>query len=231
MVKKREGYRPFAPSVLEEDARLYFELPDGVDSLPFMMFVVKVREEVRERLGAITHVDRTAQVHTVSKETNPRYWELINAFKQITGVGVVLNTSFNDNVEPIVDSVEDGIVCFLTTGLDYLVIGDYLIRKQVPEREDWRAMKVSLPAYVRLVQTRGYIERTRGIARHEIHTSYEPKLKRMISARLAEVLDKVDGERTLGELLRLSPEPRKAEEDVILEITELWSERLVRLRA
>ena len=130
MVKKREGYRPFAPSVLEEDVRLYFDIPEGIDKFPFMIFVVQVRPDMRQQLGAITHVDGTARVHTVSRETNSRYWEVINAFKEITGVGVLLNTSFNNNVEPIVDSVEDGVVSFLTTGLDYLVVGDYLAKKR-----------------------------------------------------------------------------------------------------
>jgi carbamoyltransferase len=231
MVKKREGYRPFAPSVLEEDARLYFDLPDGVDKYPFMIFVVNVREDMRRQLGAITHIDGTARVHTVSRETNPRYWDLINAFKEITGVGVLLNTSFNNNVEPIVDSVEDGIVSFLTTGLDYLVVGDYVAKKRTPSWEDQLSMKVSLPPYVRLTQTKGFVERKRMVARHEIRTSYDSKFRRRISRELGDLLIGLDVEKTVGELLRHSAAGREREQDLMAELNDLWSERLVIMHA
>jgi len=231
MVKKREGYRPFAPSVLEDDARLYFDLPDGIDKYPFMIFVVNVKESMREQLGAITHIDGTARVHTVSRETNPRYWELIKAFKEITGVGVLLNTSFNNNVEPIVDSVEDGIVSFLTTGLDYLVVGEYLVSKRTPSWEEQLSMKVSLPPYVRLTQTKGFAERKRMAARHEIHTSYDSKFRRKISRELGDLLIGLDSEKPAGELLRHSAVGREREQDLMAELNDLWSERLVIMHA
>lgn len=126
MIKKRESFRPFAPAVTEQAANIYFEL-DNAPPLPYMSFVVKVRDAHRESLGAVTHVDGTARVQTVSECSNPRFWALLNAFGAQTGVPMLLNTSFNNNVEPIVDSVEDAICCFLTTGLDKLVVGDYLI--------------------------------------------------------------------------------------------------------
>jgi carbamoyltransferase len=231
MVKKREGYRPFAPSVLEEDARQYFEFPEGIESFPFMIFVVNVREEMRRRLGATTHVDGTARVHTVSRETNRRYWELINAFKEITGVGVLLNTSFNNNVEPIVDSVEDGIVSFLTTGLDYLVVGDYVVRKRTPSWEDQLSMKVSLPPYVRLTQTKGFVERKNMAARYEIHTSYDSKFRRKISGELGNLLIGLDREKTVGKLLRQPTMGSEGQQDLMAELNDLWSERLVTLHA
>ncbi len=231
MVKKREGYRPFAPSVLEEDARLYFDLPEGTDKLPFMIFVVTVRPDMRQQLGAITHVDGTARVHTVSKQSNPRYWEVIHAFKEITGVGVLLNTSFNNNVEPIVDSVEDGIVSFLTTGLDYLVVGDYLAKKRAASWEEQLSMNVSLPPYVRLTQTRGFVERKRKILRYEIHTSYDSKLRRRISGELGNLLIGLDGEKTAGELLRQSAAGNEREQSLMAELKDLWSERLVIMHA
>jgi carbamoyltransferase len=231
MVKKREGYRPFAPSVLQEDARLYFDLPVGIDSFPFMIFVVNVRENMRQQLGAITHIDGTARVHTVSRETNPRYWDVINAFKDITGVGVLLNTSFNNNVEPIVDSVEDGIVSFLTTGLDYLVVGEYLVSKRTPSWEDQLSMKVSLPPYVKISQTKGFVERKRMAARHEIHTSYDSKFRRKISRELGDLLIGLDGETTVGSLLRLSAAGVAREQDLMAELNDLWSERLVTIHA
>jgi carbamoyltransferase len=130
MVKKREGYRPFAPSVLEEKMHQYFEVPAHVRSLEFMVFVVPVRPEHRETLGAITHVDGTARVQSVSKESNPRYHDLIAAFEKHAGVPMVLNTSFNNNAEPIVDTVSDALNCFLSTDLDMLVVGDHLMKKK-----------------------------------------------------------------------------------------------------
>jgi len=196
-----------------------------------MIFVVNVKESMREQLGAITHIDGTARVHTVSRETNPRYWELIQAFKEITGVGVLLNTSFNNNVEPIVDSVEDGIVSFLTTGLDYLVVGDYIARKRSPGWEDQLSMKVSLPAYVKLTQTKGFIERKRMAACHEIHTSYDSKFRRKISRELGDLLIELDGEKTVGELLQHSAARREREQDLMAELNDLWSERLVIMHA
>ena len=231
MVKKREGYRPFAPSVLEEDVRLYFDLPEGTDKLPFMIFVVQVKPDQRQQLGAITHVDGTARVHTVSRQANPRYWELIRAFKELTGVGVLLNTSFNNNVEPIVDSVEDGIVSFLTTGLDYLVVGDYLVKKRAASWDDHLSLKVSLPPYVRLTQSKGLVERKRMAPRHEIHTSYDSKFHRRISAELGNLLLGLDGEKTVSELLRHSAAGKEREQSLMAELKDLWSERLVIMRA
>jgi carbamoyltransferase len=129
MVKKREGYRPFAPSVIEERLHDFFDVPSHVRELPFMIFVVRVREEMREVLGAVTHVDGTARVQTVSRSTNPRYHALIDAFGRRTGVPVLLNTSFNNDAEPIVDSVDDAIACYLTTRISHLVVGDYLVTR------------------------------------------------------------------------------------------------------
>jgi carbamoyltransferase len=167
MIKKREGYRPFAPSVLVEAARDYFQLPAGDDDLSYMVFVVPVREEQRTRLGAITHVDGSARVQTVSRETNERYWSLIAAFRTITGVPMLLNTSFNNDVEPIVDSVTDAVVCYLTTDLNYLAVGNWLVRKRPPAASAWQQLKPSLPAHVRLTQTTAVLDRNR------LHHTYE----------------------------------------------------------
>jgi carbamoyltransferase len=126
MIKKREAYRPFAPSILEEDAYEYFDIPPRRGSYSFMSFVVTVREDKRALLGAITHVDGTARLQTVSRDANPRFWTLLNYFKQLTGIPCLLNTSFNNNAEPIVESIENSVVTYLTTGLDYLIVGDFL---------------------------------------------------------------------------------------------------------
>jgi len=152
MVKKREGFRPFAPAVLNEYAHTYFDIPQESEP-PFMTFVVSVKEEYRSQLGAVTHVDGTARVQTVSKQINKRFWELIDAFRAITNVPILLNTSFNNNAEPIVDSDEDALTCFLTTDLTHLVIGDYLIVKRNNLPEECLNMNVSLPGHIDLVHT------------------------------------------------------------------------------
>ena len=158
-IKYREGFRPFAPSVLAEDCQEYFE--QETDS-PYMLIVSPVAEKRRKKLPekyfdlplwerlytqrsdvqSITHLDFSARIQTVHKETNPRYWELINAFKQQTGYGLVVNTSFNVRGEPIVCTPQDAYRCFMSTEMDYLVLGDYVFEKtQQPDHENrdkWR---------------------------------------------------------------------------------------------
>ena len=124
-IKRREPFRPFAPSVLKSEVGTYFE--QLIDS-PFMMHVVKIRPEWRERLPAITHVDGTGRLQTVEKENNPLYHKLLTAFQRRTGLGLVLNTSFNEN-EPIVDTPEQALDCFLRTDMDALCLGRYILVK------------------------------------------------------------------------------------------------------
>jgi carbamoyltransferase len=124
-IKRRESFRPFAPSVLKECVPEYFE--QTVDS-PFMMHVVKIRPEWRERLPAVTHVDGTGRLQTVERGNNPLYHDLISAFRRRTGVGVVLNTSFNEN-EPIVDTPEQALDCFARTDMDALCLGRFVLSK------------------------------------------------------------------------------------------------------
>lgn len=153
-IKYREGFRPFAPSVLAEEASNYFEL-NGAPS-PYMLLVAPVLESRRnplpkgceeldmwERLylqrsdiPAVTHVDYSARIQSVHKETNPRYHKLISAFKEKTGCGLVVNTSFNVRGEPIVCTPEDAYRCFMRTEMDYLVMGDFLFSRQ--EQPDWK---------------------------------------------------------------------------------------------
>ena len=122
-VKHRETWRPFAPSVLAEDCATYF---DATQPLPYMIVVADVRAEWRDQLDAICHVDGTARVQTVEEAQNPRFHALISAFKAITGIGMVLNTSFNDRGEPLVQTAEQAIEDFLRTDMDALFIGDYV---------------------------------------------------------------------------------------------------------
>ena len=125
-IKRREPFRPFAPSILEERTGEWFTIdyPD-----PFMIKVYPVRPEQRPRVPAVTHVDGTGRLQTVSKETNPRYWKLIRAFETRTGVPMVLNTSFNEN-EPIVNNPGEALDCFLRTKMDRLVLGDIVVTRQ-----------------------------------------------------------------------------------------------------
>ena len=151
-IKYRESFRPFAPSVLAEDAQNYFD----INSIsPYMLTVQPVKESIRKEvsdnyqtlsmkeklyqqrstLPSITHVDFSARIQTVHKETNPKYWELINTFKQKTNCSLVINTSFNVRGEPIVCSPEDAYRCFMRTEMDYLVLNNYILKKE--EQPSW----------------------------------------------------------------------------------------------
>lgn len=158
-IKFREGFRPFAPSVLYEKVSEYFEIDK---ESPYMLLVADVKKErrrkmtpeeeklwgieklnvVRSDIPAITHVDYSARLQTVHKETNPRYYKLIEQFEKNTGCAVIINTSFNVRGEPIVCTPEDAYKCFMRTNIDYLVLGNYLLAKedQTPLKEDidWR---------------------------------------------------------------------------------------------
>jgi carbamoyltransferase len=148
IIKKRDNFQPFAPSVLEEELHTYFVLPSDVRTLPFMVFTAQVKPAYRETLGAITHVDGTARVQTVSRKHNPRYWSLIRAVGKHTGFPIVLNTSFNNQAEPIVNSVEDALACFVSTDLDYLVIEDLLISKRADRTDELWHYRLDLkPVY------------------------------------------------------------------------------------
>jgi carbamoyltransferase len=158
-IKYRESFRPFAPSVLRERVSEWFEL--DVES-PYMLLVAKVRPEHRiamtpeqeklfgiEKLNvprstipAVTHIDYSARIQTVHRETNPRYHALLTAFAERTGCPVLVNTSFNVRGEPIVCTPRDAYRCFMRTEMDYLVLGSYIIEKSrqppLPDDEDWR---------------------------------------------------------------------------------------------
>jgi len=146
-IKFREGFRPFAPSVLFEKVSEYFETEK---ESPYMLLVADVKKErrrkmtddeeklwgidklnvVRSDIPAITHVDYSARLQTVHKETNPRYHKLIQQFEKDTGCAVIINTSFNVRGEPIVCTPEDAYKCFMRTNIDYLVLGNYLLAKE-----------------------------------------------------------------------------------------------------
>ena len=123
-IKRREGFRPFAPSILEEHVSEWFEVSYPV---PFMEKVYKIKEDKRALIPAVVHVDGTGRLQTVSKTINPRYYRLIEEFYKLTGIPIVLNTSFNEN-EPIVNTPEDALNCFLRTKMDVLAIENFYIK-------------------------------------------------------------------------------------------------------
>jgi carbamoyltransferase len=132
-IKFREPFRPFAPSVLIEKTEDYFALPQAAKHYParFMLYVVDVREDKRDTIPAVTHVDGTGRLQTVQKDVNPRYYRLIEMFEQATNVPVILNTSFNLKGEPIVNTPQEAFHTFTRSGMDVLVLGDYLIEKDL----------------------------------------------------------------------------------------------------
>jgi carbamoyltransferase len=131
-IKHREWFRPFAPSILAECQREYFEHDHPS---PFMLHVYKIRPEKRKELCAVNHIDDTGRLQTVSRDENPTYYDLISSFHRKTGIPVVLNTSFNEN-EPIVCAPEEAIDCFQRTRMDVLAIGPFLVLKNPARRED-----------------------------------------------------------------------------------------------
>jgi carbamoyltransferase len=158
-IKYREGFRPFAPAVMEEEIATYFDLDRPS---PYMLLVAPVREDrrnplppnyddlkmfdrlyhLRSDVPAITHIDYSARIQSISRQTNERFWKLLEAFKTKTGYGVLVNTSFNVRGEPIVCTPDDAYRCFMRTEMDYLVLGDYLFKKDEQpawnEKENWK---------------------------------------------------------------------------------------------
>ena len=131
-IKRRESFRPFAPSILRDAVPEWFECDDDV---PFMTQVYQVREERRGAIPAVTHVDGSGRLQTVTRSSNPRFFRLIEAFATLTGVPVVLNTSFNEN-EPVVCDAAEALECFLRTRMDALVLGDWLIERRLAVEEN-----------------------------------------------------------------------------------------------
>lgn len=126
-IKFRESFRPFCPSVLEEDSPKYFEGAQAI--APYMTITYKVKPEAQKQLPAITHVDGTARIQTVTEKQNARYYKLLKYLKELNGHGVTMNTSFNRNNEPIVHSPIDAVSAFYGSGMDMLVVGNYMLSK------------------------------------------------------------------------------------------------------
>ena len=130
-IKRRESFRPFAPSILREAVADWFEQDDDV---PFMMEVFQIRARQRQLIPAVTHVDGSGRLQTVHRETNPRYYRLIEHFGELTGIPLILNTSFNEN-EPVVCYPEEALDCFLRTKMDVLVLGNFYLERKTETLE------------------------------------------------------------------------------------------------
>lgn len=209
IVKMREGFRPFAPAILEEHFENCFKVPEnGQKEFPFMSFILSARESFEQVLGAVVHIDGSARVQTVSQVHNLNFWKLINAFYQRTGTPVLLNTSFNNNYEPIVHTPADVIAFLLTSDVNFVVIGDFLIRK--------KTLKAEYPVFVRagsydfMRPAPGKDERGRFL----LHNSY---LKE--DTEISEPLWKVLTEDQSFNLLEPS--------DLLREVRQLWRQRQI----
>ncbi|MFE9004694.1 carbamoyltransferase [Streptomyces sp. NPDC007875] len=225
MVKKREGFRPFAPVVTAEAAADYFDLSGADGNHEFMSFVVPVLPERRAELGAVTHVDGTARVQVVSAESGERFHRLVRRFGELTGTPVLLNTSFNNNAEPIVQSLDDVVTSFLTTDLDVLVVEDCLVRgKPAPD------LGVLVPRFrpvTRLVERRAAgPDASAGAKTHEIHLDYDGGPSAKVSLELYELLGAVDGTTTLGDLAKTVGGLSEA---LATEVFALWEQRFLTL--
>jgi carbamoyltransferase len=230
MIKKREAYRPFAPSVQAERVGEFFDVPTEARDFPFMSSVLEVREDKRAQLPAITHVDGTARLQTVTRTANPRFWALIDAFSKLSGVPILLNTSFNNNAEPIVDSVDDAIVCFLTSGLHWLVVGDFIARKPAgPLRDRVAGLRLGLRGAAEAVETDRYRSYTERRVDHHVVWNYIPRRRAAISPAVYRALRACDGRATVADLAAGAGVSATEMPAFLEELVELWSSRYVTL--
>jgi carbamoyltransferase len=234
MVKKREAFRPFAPSILLERFHTWFDVPENVSEMPYMTFVVNVKEEKQSILGAVTHVDGTARVQTVDQIENPKYWELISRFEKETGVPILLNTSFNNNVEPIVNTLHEAIQCYLTTGLDLLVVdGTFVVQKEKFSWDTFKTLYCKLSKFCTFLC--GAQVRQKGVPKPSHRTRIElqnyalPKTRpRFLSRELGYLLsgeEAISVEATFQGLKMLGC--HVSEEKLMNQLLELWSDRLI----
>src|SRR3989338_6603306 len=138
-VKHREHFRPFAPVISKEDVHEYFEIDK--DEEPFMLFVYPFKEGKKKLVPSVVHVDGTGRLQTTSKEENYLYYSVIKEFEKLSGVPILVNTSFNIRGEPIVCTPEDAYKCMMGTGIDYLVIGKFLVKREDNQKDIWDSEK------------------------------------------------------------------------------------------
>ncbi|MEX1367765.1 MAG: carbamoyltransferase C-terminal domain-containing protein [Nannocystaceae bacterium] len=227
LIKKREGYRPFAPVVRQERLHDFFMEDGVVKSLPFMTATVQVEPSSAAMLSAVTHVDGSARVQTVSEAQNERLWALLGRFEHHAGIPVLLNTSFNNNAEPIVCSVDDALVCLLTSDLQCIVVGDFWVEK----RSDWEDRLDELcprlcdHSSVHAATTRAGT-RIRGEARPLYHL-YDGRDSIAIPQWACTLLTMADGKTSLRGLLARLRIPVDQHQDARSILRELWERRAI----
>ncbi|HLD86705.1 MAG TPA: carbamoyltransferase C-terminal domain-containing protein, partial [Candidatus Nanoarchaeia archaeon] len=141
-VKHREPFRPFAPAVCEDDALTYFDCDDPIpEPTDYMLMVYPVRKKWQKVIPSVTHVDGSGRLQTVRRDQNPRYYDLLKAFGKLSGVPILINTSFNIRGEPIVCSPYDAYKCMMGTGIDYLVMDTFLIAREDNPKDMWDSEK------------------------------------------------------------------------------------------
>lgn len=210
---RQETYRSLALFVREEEVHDWCDLPAGYSALPFQTFTVRLREEKHEQASAALCAHGRARVQTVSRELQPRLWSLLGEVGGIAGAPALLSTSFNRSTEPTVESIEHAATCFINSVLDYLIVGDVIVKKVERLREAWMSMWVSIPPFAQVVRTKGHRERQRHATRDEMRATYSPGVSRGVTRALGDLLTELDDAIPLRDLLeRAAIEPeRKAE--------------------
>jgi decarbamoylnovobiocin carbamoyltransferase/7-O-carbamoyltransferase len=226
MIKKREAYRPFAPVVIPEAASTYFDLPETHANYDFMSFVVNVREDRRDELGAVTHIDGSARIQIVDPAVNKPFYDLVRRFGELTGTPVLLNTSFNNNAEPIVQTIQDAVTCFLTTGLNFLVIEEFVVRRRPGASLAFDNLTPRLRPSTRLVKRVRQTAAGRHEVCHELFLDHPKGSATEISVELFNLLEHADGMRPLRSLVA----PKSFTQDVRRELFSLWQQRFFTLR-
>ena len=224
-VKHREAFRPFAPVVPLDLAKDWFELDGFSADSPYMLRVINFRAEAKDRVPAVVHVDGTGRLQTVTPEANGPFYDLVRLFYQRTGVPIILNTSFNVMGEPIVETPEDALWCFLSTGIDACVLGDQVVVK----RPEHRSILDLYPAVVaprysesRLIVDGAMDGHQASFLSFSVMTPWG-RTRQLASANVLPVLALLDGRRNGWSLLEALPrEVPKLDERFLLQSLELW---------
>ncbi len=229
IIKEREGFRPFAPMIAEDYLDTYFHVPASqCRSFPFMLFVLKVREQYRKALGAVTHVDGTARVQTVNRQSGLRNMQLLEAFKELSGIPILLNTSFNNNSEPIVDSALDALITFCTSELDLLFINNLMIRKTAEIRQKINDLVLTVPCYTRIYETIEGTGQCPGQPCNYITSVYNSGKPHKIPEAMYWILGSGNGRKSFGELMdELGIMDWREREALAGQAYVLWQKRLI----
>jgi len=233
-IKQREPFQPFAPAVLEEHMWSLFSKPSASARLDYMTFLLKLLPNMEDRYPAITHADGTARVQSVSKDANPRFYALISRFYTLTGVPLLLNTSFNARGEPIVDSVDDAVSCLLLTGIDLLVIGDLAVRAILGKFEGPSLERLSpaLPLSRKIV-FRSIPGEVDGKHSYFLETTFGRHFGGgdvRIPEPVAQMLMAADGRKTISALRDCAKLPDHEASGFNQTIIDLWRDGYIRLR-